>query len=253
MSIDWFTIGAQAVNFLVLLWLLKRFLYKPILNAIDTREKRIAAELAGARDDKAEAERQKNENEQTSADLQQTRAAFLKEAQDDARAEKERLLKEAREAAEASREKRDEALKVEAAALKKDVSTRLHDEVIALTRKVLTDLAGERLEEQVMLTFVERLRNLEPSRMEELQSSLESGAEAITLRTAFDVPTGLRTNTESAMTEILGALPEVRYETAPELISGIELRTQGQKIAWSIDDYLSSLAEDFEVLPQEQR
>ena len=48
MLIDWFTVGAQAVNFLILVWLLKRFLYKPILKAIDAREKRIAAELADA-------------------------------------------------------------------------------------------------------------------------------------------------------------------------------------------------------------
>jgi F-type H+-transporting ATPase subunit b len=48
MLIDWFTVGAQALNFLVLVWLMKRFLYKPILDAIDEREKRIAAELANA-------------------------------------------------------------------------------------------------------------------------------------------------------------------------------------------------------------
>jgi F-type H+-transporting ATPase subunit b len=33
----------------------------------------------------------------------------------------------------------------------------------------------------------------------------------------------------------------VRFETAPDLISGIELTTNGQKIAWSIADYLASL------------
>ena len=48
MLIDWFTVGAQAVNFLILVWLLRQFLYKPILNAIDAREKRIASELADA-------------------------------------------------------------------------------------------------------------------------------------------------------------------------------------------------------------
>ena len=55
MLIDWFTVGAQALNFLVLVWLLKRFLYKPILNAVDAREKRIAAELADADAKKAAA------------------------------------------------------------------------------------------------------------------------------------------------------------------------------------------------------
>ena len=48
MLIDWFTVGAQALNFLILVWLMKRFLYKPILDAIDAREDRVAAELADA-------------------------------------------------------------------------------------------------------------------------------------------------------------------------------------------------------------
>ena len=38
MRINRFTVFAQAINFLILVWLLKRFLYKPILHAIDERE-----------------------------------------------------------------------------------------------------------------------------------------------------------------------------------------------------------------------
>ena len=49
MLINWFTVCAQAINFLILVWLLKRFLYKPILHAIDEREKGIAAQLATPR------------------------------------------------------------------------------------------------------------------------------------------------------------------------------------------------------------
>ncbi len=49
MLIDWFTVVAQAINFLILVWLLQRFLFKPILGAIDEREKGIAAQLAAGR------------------------------------------------------------------------------------------------------------------------------------------------------------------------------------------------------------
>ena len=55
MLIDWFTVAAQAVNFLILVWLLKRFLYKPILGAMDAREQRIASRLRQAETEKAEA------------------------------------------------------------------------------------------------------------------------------------------------------------------------------------------------------
>ena len=61
MLIDWFTVGAQALNFLILVWLMKRFLYKPILHAIDAREKRITAELADADAKKADAQQERDE------------------------------------------------------------------------------------------------------------------------------------------------------------------------------------------------
>ncbi len=48
MLIDWFTVGAQALNFVVLVWLLKRFLYQPVLDAIDAREARIAKQIGDA-------------------------------------------------------------------------------------------------------------------------------------------------------------------------------------------------------------
>ena len=60
MLIDWFTVGAQALNFVILVWLMKRFLYQPILDAIDAREQRIAAELADAAARKAEAARERD-------------------------------------------------------------------------------------------------------------------------------------------------------------------------------------------------
>ena len=60
MLIDWFTVGAQALNFIILVWLLRRFLYKPILNAVDAREKLIARELADAEGKKAEAQKERD-------------------------------------------------------------------------------------------------------------------------------------------------------------------------------------------------
>jgi len=80
MLIDWFTIGAQALNFLILVWLLKRFLYKPILHAVDAREKRIAGELADADAKKAEAQKERDEFQHKNEEFDQQRAALLTKA-----------------------------------------------------------------------------------------------------------------------------------------------------------------------------
>src|ERR1700691_1252318 len=101
MLIDWFTIVAQALNFLILVWLMKRFLYKPILDAIDAREKRIANELANADAKKAEAQKEHEQFQHKNEEFDKQRAALLSKAADDAKAERPRLLDEARKAADA--------------------------------------------------------------------------------------------------------------------------------------------------------
>ncbi len=101
MLVDWFTVVAQALNFLILVWLMKRFLYKPILNAIDEREKRIATELADADAKKAEAQKERDEFQHKNEEFDQQRATLLSQATDEAKAERQRLLDEARKAADA--------------------------------------------------------------------------------------------------------------------------------------------------------
>jgi F-type H+-transporting ATPase subunit b len=84
MLIDWFTVGAQALNFLILVWLLKRFLYKPILDAIDAREKGIAAELADAAAKQAEAKTERDGFRAKSEEFDHQRADLWKRATDGA-------------------------------------------------------------------------------------------------------------------------------------------------------------------------
>ena len=88
MLIDWFTVAAQALNFLILVWLMKLFLYAPILHAIDAREKRIAAELADAAAKKAEAQKERDEFQRKNEEFDQQHAALLSKATDEAKAER---------------------------------------------------------------------------------------------------------------------------------------------------------------------
>ena len=92
MLIDWFTVGAQALNFLVLVWVLKHFLYKPILDAIAAREKGIAAKLADADAKTKEAQKQRDDFEGKNKAFDEQRAALLSKATDEAKTEHDRLI-----------------------------------------------------------------------------------------------------------------------------------------------------------------
>jgi len=252
MLIDWFTVGAQALNFIILVWLLKRFLYRPILNAVDAREKRIAAELADADAKKAEAQEERDGYQHKNEEFDQQRAALLSKATDEAKAERQRLLDDARKAADALSAKRQEALRSDAQNLNQAIRRRTQQEVFAIARKALTDLATVSLEERVSEAFIRRLRTIDGKAKEGIAAALKTASEPAVVRSAFDLPEAQRAEVQEALNETFSAEAHVRFETAPDLISGIELTTNGQKIAWSIADYLASLEKGVDELLKEK-
>jgi F-type H+-transporting ATPase subunit b len=252
MLIDWFTVGAQVLNFLILVWLLKRFLYKPIIHAIDAREKRIAKELAAADARKAEAEKEREKLQKRNEEFDRQRDELMSKAKDEAEAERQRLFDEARQAAEALRAKRQDALNREQESLNDEITRRTREEVFAIARKTLTDLAGTTLEERMVDVFCRRLRDLDGEEKGLLASALRASPGPLIVRTTFDLLPAERAATEGAIKKTLGTETQVRFETAPDLISGIELTANGRKVAWSITDYLASLEKSVGELLKEQ-
>jgi len=248
MKIDWFTIGAQALNFLILVWLMKRFLYKPILNAIDAREKRIAAQIADADKKKATAQKERDEFQHKNEQFDQQRATLLSKATDEAKAERKRLLDEARQAAADLSVKRQETLRNDAHNLNQAISRRTQQEVFAIARKALTDLAGMSLEKRMVDVFLRRLRELNDEEKDGLKAALKAASGPVTVRSAFDLPVAQQGAIEREIKETLAVKMHVQFETAPNLISGIELTTNGHKVAWSIADYLTSLEKGVDEL-----
>jgi F-type H+-transporting ATPase subunit b len=77
---------------------------------------------------------------------------------------------------------------------------------------------------------------------------VKAASEPVVVRSAFDLPEAQRSSLQKALNETFAAAIEVRFETSPELVSGIELTVSGQKIAWSIADYLASLEQGVEEI-----
>jgi F-type H+-transporting ATPase subunit b len=241
MLIDWFTVGAQALNFLILVGLMWRFLYKPILNAIDAREKRIATELADADSKKAEAKKERDEFQKKNQEFDQQRAALVSQATDAANAERQRLLDEARKAADALRTKEQEALNRDHQSLNDEITHRTREEVFAIARKTLMDLSGTSLEERMCDVFTRRLRELNGQAKDDLAKAFRASSAPVFVRSAFDLSKEQQAAIQKALNETFSADIPLRFETAPDLVSGIELTANGQKVAWSIAEYLASM------------
>jgi len=251
MPINWFTVAAQAVNFLILVWLLKRFLYKPILHAIDEREKGIADQLAQAEAKKAEAQKERDDFQHKNEAIDQERAALLKKAADEARAERQRLFDEVRGDADRLRARRQEALRNEQQNLNQEIMRWTQKQVFAITRQTLTDLAAVSLEECMGAVFVQRVRALTGAAREQLAASLKASNHPARVRSAFDLPPRQREAIIQAVNETFSADIPIQFDTVPDVVSGIELTANGHKVAWSIADYLATLEKSVALILHE--
>jgi F-type H+-transporting ATPase subunit b len=239
--IDWFTVGAQAVNFLILMWLLKRFLYKPVLDAIDGREQRLLRQMQNMQAAQAAAAQERDEFERKNAEFEQQHAGLLEQATAEAQAARQQLLEAARAEAAALRAQWQEALDREQQRLSRGIATRTRQEVFAITRKTLTDLADTGLEARMVAVFIRRLQAL--GMVEKVQMCTPAGQKdcQVLIRSAFLLPPTEQAALTQTVQSMLPIQPNIRFETEPELLSGIELISNGHKLEWSIADYLTAL------------
>lgn len=241
MKINWFTVIAQVINFLVLVWLLKRFLYKPILKAIDEREKKIAAQIKDADDKKAAAIKEQDDFKKKNDDFDQQKKELMDKAVADTNAEKNKLLEAAKNDANTLRSDLEKATKENQENQNIEIEQKIQKEVFAITRKALTDIASLSLEEQSVNTFIKRLNDSKDEEKKQFADAFKSNANAILVRSVFDLPEKQKGEINNAVDTILGTKTQLQFKTTPELISGIELTTNGYKLAWSFSEYLNSL------------
>ena len=241
MEIDWFTVIAQLVNFLILVWLLQRFLYKPVLNAIDEREKKIASQLEDAAVKKAEARKEKDRFIQKNEAFDREHAVKLEEAHKRVKSEKQRLYEEARKESTALRLKLEESLKQQEQEMKEALKRRTKEEVFAIAGKALSDLANADLEEQVINVFIEKIRSLNEADRTKFINALEVKDGSIRIKSVFELSQNSKQKLEKTIKEITDKETDFQYLLEPELVSGIMLETANFQLSWSIESNLESL------------
>jgi F-type H+-transporting ATPase subunit b len=252
MLIDWFTVAAQVLNFLILVWLLKRFLYRPILDAIDARETKIATELADADAKRAEARKERDTYQTKNDAFDQQRAALLSKVNDDADAERKRLFDAARKAADSLSAKREESLRDAMKNFNDALHRKTQEEVFAIARQTLTDLADVDLQDRIGAVFIRRLRAMEGQAKSAMADAMAAAKAPALVRSAFDLPTEQRAAIQKALDETFGEQTRLRFETTPDIVGGIELSVNGQKLGWSIAEYLKSLEKSVAMLLKPQ-
>ncbi len=244
MLIDWFTVGAQVLNFIILVWLMKRFLYQPVLNAIDAREKMIADELARADRLSQEATQAKASFEAKNLEFDQQREQMFKDATAAADEERQRLLEESRQMAEQLESKQQKALQDKMQNLHNSIRTSTQNELFAMTKNALRDLAAVDIETQMITVFLQQLQTMTNEQKKTLQTTLK--AKQISVVSSKPLSSDQQSSIDKTLKEVLGNKEknndfQLQFEQSADLVAGIELTANGFKIGWSVAEYVQSL------------
>ncbi len=241
MLIDWFTLIAQLLNFLILAWLLKRFLYHPIVTALDAREKKIASELQHATDVEQEAKKSMSEWKQKNDELEKQRMQLMQQAAKEADDKKAELLIDARKEYENLRTRLEESLHNDQKNLQQEIIGRISTEVFSIAEKVLSELADVSLEDCVVKIFCERLQKIEKADIGAMTELFTQSNHPPIIRSVFTMTPENCERVKKTMMEVFGIDSDIVFETDADLISGIELSMNGHSISWNIKAYLDEL------------
>jgi F-type H+-transporting ATPase subunit b len=240
MLIDWFTVAAQMVNFLILLWLLKHFLYHPVLKALDEREKKIAAELNHAAAVEEEASRQKSEWEGKNNNFEQQRTLMMRQVEEEAEKKRVELLESARKEYDNLHLKLLETLRREKEEHEEETIRRIKSEIFSVAGKLLRELADETLEERIVDSFCRRLRETGKDEIGEIKNAMQETGQP-TLRSTFHLEAAQQDKITETTKRLFSIDTPLSFETSDELGCGIELCMNGRCISWNIDAGLDSL------------
>ena len=252
MHIDWFVFFAQIVNFLILVFLLKRFLYGRIIRAMDTRQAKIAEGFEEAEKQRQALEAAKEEFEEKTRSLKESYDKMMSQAVAEVAMKRKDLLDQARKDVAEIKTRWQETILRDMAAFMQDLRQRAGRQVYAIARRVIGDLADAELEGKMVDAFIRNVTTCEDGKPETIRSLFPEDGTGVVIQSAFPLSQDQQHSLNDVLSRCAGRQVEATYETSDDILAGIELRTPGHKIAWSMNDYLENLNERFSTVLQEE-
>jgi F-type H+-transporting ATPase subunit b len=237
--VDWFTVAAQVVNLLVLIFLLRRFLYGPITRAMAARQEAIVAKSREASLLVGEARAEGERLRVLADEMQQGRQQRLDALTEEVDALRREQLRSARAEVDQLQQRWQDAVGRERDAYLAELRLRAGEQILAVVRRAILDLSGEELDEVVVRRFVAELHRLDDAQRRLLAG--RDGEQVIRVRTATPLRREVRAVLVAAIHEAITPDVDVELDTSASLISGVELRVPGFKLAWTVEDYLDDL------------
>lgn len=238
MELSWSTFVLEIINFLVLVWILKHFLYKPVLDMIDRRRAGIEKTLDDAKTLHDEAEQLQDQYEGRLAAWGQERQKAREKLSRELDAERADKLAALHTVLEQEQEK----TRVAEARRQADVQTRMEETALQqgarFATRLLEETAGPETQARLVVLLLTELKQLPEERLEALRSSYGMGAEEIVVASAFVLPDEQQQQIRNALTSIAGTDMPISFKQNNELLAGVRITIGAWVLAANLRDEL---------------
>ncbi len=246
MIIDWYTVIFQIINFLILVFLLRRFLYGPIVKSMDARKAKLLQKEEVAAAQKEEALREAEAYRLKVAELENQEEELKEKAYAAAENEKKKLLEEARKETEEKRRRWEEELEREKEAFAGKLRLFLAEKACAVSGKCLKDLSGFELESLIWKKFLKKIELFDGEEHDKFRAAFKDNEKTPVLLSVFAPSEDMKKELEEKVAAIVPERKNLKisYEKDISLICGLELIAGSYSLAWNISDYLQEIEGD---------
>ncbi|MCA9285596.1 MAG: hypothetical protein KDA22_10290 [Phycisphaerales bacterium] len=241
MPIDWFTVVAQGVNFLILVVLLRRFLYGPIQRAVAQRETRLQERLREAEEKSRAADEREASLANEQAELEATRDRAMADARAKADTERRGLTAAARRDVERARSEWMESFAQQRSAVMAQFARATTNAACDIARRTLRDLADASLEERLVTRFLGHLGALKDPERSAFADAARAADGHVTVRTGFPLSPEQKASLETGLADVLQRQPAIAFMAAGHGENGITVEASGRRIAWTLDRYVDEI------------
>lgn len=246
MHFDWSTLALQTANFAVLVWLLHRFLYKPVLRAIDARKAAVQKQYDDAKAVETLAHQRLAEVEAARSGIAAEREATLKEAAAQGRTAAEAV----RQRAELERQQQIEAARKSLAAEREEAVAEMQSSALdlaaAFSQRFMAAIPVQLRAEAWLERIETHLRSMAPAGMNDFTRQL-SDKDALRVVTAETLPGDIAKVWSERLSSALSSQSRITFETNPGLIAGVELHSPTAILRFSLQTLMTEMRTEIGV------
>ncbi len=244
MNFSWWTFALQAANFLILVWLLSRFLFKPVSAIVARRKEEIARSMSEASAEKQTALNLQRDLQAQRAGIEAERRKAIEEQRAQLAAERNKMIDEARAEAEKIRDQATTKLGEERAAAAQDLFSRTVELAANLAGSLLRELALPSIEHAFLTRVLDYLDGLPAEERAVLVSHLSTGATSLVVTTAHPLDAREEAEWREQLGKRIGAAAGIKFNSDAALIAGTEITFPSAILRFNWRDALATAAKE---------